>query len=220
MVDLEGKERREAGASSLAPADGPPIVLASGSATRAALLTAAGVLFSTVRPMVDEAAMREALRADGAPVEAAAVALAEMKAVRGGAGQPPGAIVIGGDQLLELEGDWLEKAVDRAAARAQLLRLRGSAHRLVSAVVVVRRGTRVWHAVDSAKVWIRPFSETFLDAYLGALGDTALASVGVYQLEGLGGQLVGRVQGDHFTVQGLPLLPLLAFLRDQGALLR
>jgi septum formation protein len=206
--------------SILAATDGPPVILASGSRARAALLTAAGVPFTAVPALVDEAGLRDALRAEGVRAEEAAVALAEMKALRGGAGQPLDAIVIGGDQLLELEGEWLEKAVDRAAARAQLLRLRGSAHRLVSAVVVVRRGTRVWHAVDSAKVWIRPFSETFLDAYLAALGDTALASVGVYQLEGLGGQLVGRVQGDHFTVQGLPLLPLLAFLRDQGALLR
>lgn len=204
----------------VSPAGAPPVVLASGSVTRAALLKAAGVSFSVVRPVVDEAAIREALRAEDVPVEDAATALAEMKALRGAAGRPPDAIVIGGDQLLDLDGDWLEKPSDRAAARAQLLRLRGSAHSLVSAAVAVRGGVRVWHAVDSAKVWIRPFSETFLDAYLDAMGEAAHASVGAYQLEGLGGQLVSRVQGDHFTVQGLPLLPLLAFLREQGALLR
>ena len=157
------------------PAGAPPVVLASGSVTRAALLKAAGVSFSVVRPVVDEAAIREALRAEDVPVEDAATALAEMKALRG-PGRPPDAIVIGGDQLLDLDGDWLEKPSDRAAARAQLLQLRGSAHSLVSAAVAVRDGVRVWHAVDSAKVWIRPFSETFLDAYRDAMGEAAHAA--------------------------------------------
>ncbi len=203
----------------IVPASAPPVILASGSATRAALLTAAGVPFSLARPVVDEAGMREALRADGCPVEEAAVALAEMKALRGSAGRSPDAVVLGADQLLDLSGEWLEKPADRAAARAQLLRLRGRDHRLVSAAVGVRGGTRVWHAVEAATIWVRPFSEEFLDAYLDAAGEAAVAGVGAYQLEGLGSQLVSRVQGDFFTVLGLPLLPLLAFLRDQGALL-
>lgn len=196
----------------------PVVVLASRSAARAALLRGAGVEFAQAEAVVDEAGVREALRAEEVSVEDAAVVLAELKAelVSGRAG--PGTVVIGGDQILELEGEWLEKPADRAAARAQLLKLRGRRHRLVSAAVGFRNGARVWHHVAAAEVWVRPFGEAFLDAYLDEAGEAVLGSVGAYHLEGLGAQLMSRVEGDFFTVLGLPLLPLLQFLRDQGVL--
>jgi len=197
----------------------PPLVLASGSATRAALLEAAGLAFLRVAPAVDESAVLAALRSAGAPAEEAAVSLAELKARSATGRSPPGSLILGADQILELEGAWLEKPADLAAARAQLASLRGRTHRLVSAAVVVKDGARIWHATASAELTVRRFTDAFLDAYLARCGETVLGSVGAYRIEGLGAQLVSRVRGDHFTILGLPLLPLLAFLRDQRVLL-
>jgi septum formation protein len=200
------------------PTSPPSIVLASRSAARVGLLRAAGVEVVTVDAPVDEESVREGLEAEGVSTEDAATVLAEFKARRGSDLVGPGPVVLGGDQILDLDGEWLEKPGDRAAARAQLLRLRGRRHRLVSAVVAFRNGARVWHHVKAARVWVRPFSEAFLDDYLDRAGDAVLGSVGAYQLEGLGAQLMSRVEGDFFTILGLPLLPLLQFLRDQGVL--
>lgn len=194
------------------------MILASRSTARARLLQAAGVEFTTAAALVDEADMRDSLHGAGVPVEDAAVALAELKAASVAARAPDEAIVIGADQLLEVDGIWLEKPVDAAAARAQLLRLRGREHRLVSGVVAFRGGSRVWHEVDVARLWLRPFSDAFLEHYLTTAVPGVLACVGAYELEGLGAQLIGRMEGDYFTVLGLPLLPLLQFLRDQGVL--
>jgi septum formation protein len=202
----------------LAPIDGPHVILASGSAARARLLAAAGLAFTVVPALVDEAELRNALRAEELVAEDVAVALAEMKAAHVAARAPAAAIVLGSDQILELEGEWLEKPADRAAARAQLLRLRGRRHRLVSAVVAFRAGRRVWHDVDAAVLTVRPFGDAFLDDYFDAAGEAVLGCVGAYQLEGLGAQLMTRVEGAYPTVLGMPLLPLLQFLRDQGAL--
>ncbi len=146
-------------------------------------------------------------------------ALAELKARSAGGRAPAGSLVLGADQILELDGVWLEKPADRAAARAQLASLRGRTHRLVSAVVAVKDGARIWHAVDRAELTVRPFSDAFLDAYLDRCGESVLGSVGAYRIEGEGAQLMARIRGDHFTILGLPLLPLLAFLREQGVLL-
>lgn len=205
----------------LAAAPGAPaVLLASGSSARAAMLRAAGVPFERTAVAVDEGEVRSALKAEGATAEDTAVVLASLKAQRAATGQGDDVIVIGADQILELDDAWLEKPADRAAARAQLLALRGRAHRLVSAAVAWRGGARVWHQTASARLWVRPFGEAFLDAYLDAAGEAVQGSVGAYQLEGLGAQLMSRVEGDHFTVLGLPLLPLLAFLREQGVLPR
>ncbi len=199
----------------------PLMILASRSEARLRLLRAAGVEAEPIPAPVDEAALRESLRAEGVATEDAAVALAELKAAFVARGAPPGTVVLGADQLLESEGGaWLEKPVDLAEARRQLQGLRGRRHRLVTAAVAFRGGFRVWHHVDAARLWVRGFTDGFLDAYLAAAGPKILGCVGAYQLEGLGAQLMARVEGDHFTVQGLPLLPVLGFLRDQGLLPR
>jgi hypothetical protein len=127
-------------------------------------------------------------------------------------------LVIGADQVLECDGVLFDKPVDLAAARAQLLALRGRTHRLVSAVVLARDGQRAWHHVDRADLTMRDFSAGFLDHYLESSGDAVLSSVGAYQLEGRGVQLFVRIDGDYFSILGLPLLPLLDILREQGVL--
>jgi septum formation protein len=193
----------------------PLLVLASGSRTRAAMLEQAGVSAILDKPLVDEDEVKAAGRAEGVPADAVAETLAELKAQRI-TRRHPGALVVGADQMLECEGRWFDKPADRAAARAQLLDLRGKTHRLVSCAVVVRDGERMWHRVDSARLTMRNFSESFLDDYLDRVGDDVLHSVGAYQLEGLGAQLFQRVEGDFFTILGLPLLPLLGFLRVHG----
>lgn len=196
------------------------VVLASGSRTRLAMLQAAGVDCVAVPATVDEEALREALAAEEVSTLDAAVALAELKAQRVAASFGGDVIVLGCDSLIELEGRWLAKAPSRAAARDKLLALRGKRHKLVSAVVGFRGGGRVWHGFDSATLDMRSFSDAFLDEYLNRAGDELTSSVGCYALEGLGAQLFGRVQGDWFTILGLPLVQTLQFLRDQGVLTR
>jgi septum formation protein len=203
----------------LLAAAAPQVVLASASATRAQLLAAAGVPFERRPAAVDEAAVKEALRADGATAEDAAVALSELKAQHV-ARLVPQAIVLGADQILTCEGRWFDKPRDRAAARAQLDELADRRHELATAVVAFRGGARVWHHLAVPSLWLRRCSPGFLDTYLGAVDESALAAVGAYQIEGLGAQLLARIEGDHFAVLGLPLLPLLEFLREQGVLLR
>ena len=194
------------------------IVLASRSATRAAMLAHAGVAFAVDTAPVDEASVKAAMRAETDNPARVAEVLAELKATRVSA-RHPGAIVIGADQMLDCERDWFDKPEDRAAARRQLAALRGKTHRLVSAVVAVRDGQRLWHHTDTARLTMRRFTDAFLDRYLEMAGDDVLASVGAYQLEGLGAQLFMAVEGDHFTILGLPLLPLLDFLRENGELI-
>jgi septum formation protein len=208
----------------MAPAPGllrphaPAVVLASASQTRRRMLEQAGVPIRSEAAAVDEAAVKLALRAQAAKVEAVAEALAALKAEHVSRRRRE-ALVIGCDQMLDCAGVWFDKPVDRAQAAEQLLALAGRSHRLISAVVVMRDGRRIWQATDTATLTMRPLAPDVVDAYLDAAGAAALASVGGYQLEGLGAQLFTRVEGDFFTVLGLPLLPLLGFLRDHGVLL-
>lgn len=193
----------------------PILVLASQSAIRRKLLENAGLTVETLPARVDEDEIKLAMRQEGASVEDAAIKLAEAKARRV-AEKIPQAIVLGCDQMLDCGGVWFDKPPDRAHAAAHLRALSGKTHRLVSAVVAYRNTVRVWHHVDSAKLAVRPLSDAFIESYLDQAGEAALGGVGAYQLEGLGAQLFTRVEGDYFTVLGLPLLPLLGFLRANG----
>ena len=195
------------------------LVLASASQARAALLTAAGGAFDRDPAAVDEDGVKTELRGAGAPAAEIAEILAELKA-RQVSGRHPGTLVLGADQVLDLDGEILDKPRDLAEARSQLLRLRGRDHALVSSACIVIDGSRVWHATDRARLVMRPFGPAFLDSYLASAGETVLSSVGAYRLGGLGAQLFAAVEGSHFTVLGLPLLPLLEFLRGRGLLVR
>ena len=197
---------------------GPSLVLASASTTRAALLREHGLEIDIVRPVLDEESLRETFRAEQVSSEDSAVALADLKAQRGSAMTATSGIVLGADQLLEIEERWLGKPRSRAEAEEQLRQLSGKRHRLVTAAVAYRDGSRVWHAVDTAELWVRPLSDAFIETYLDVAGDAVMSSVGCYRIEGLGLHLMSRIRGDHATILGLPMLPLLAFLRDQKVL--
>jgi septum formation protein len=194
-----------------------PIVLASQSAVRARVLSDAGVPFEVIDSQFDESAAKAALR-HHAPREVAD-ALAEDKALAGAA-QRPGALVIGADQTLELDGRLFDKAATLAEARERLLSLRGRTHRLHAAVAVARDGHIAWRDLASATLTMRDFTDAYLEAYLEGNQRAALASVGAYELEGEGAQLFTTIEGDFFAILGVPLLGLLAFLRDAGALQR
>ena len=196
----------------------PRIILASASAARRAVLDGAGLRFEAVPAAVDEAAIKEGAQAEGILPAEAALMLADAKAERV-ARRDPEALVIGCDQLLVCEGRWFDKPPDLAAARAQLLALRGRTHDLVTAAVCHRHGGRVWQEVAVPRLTMREFSEDFLDAYLAVEGERVTASVGAYRLEGPGAQLFARVQGEHAAILGVPLLGLLAFLRRHGVLM-
>ncbi|MGE5145672.1 MAG: Maf family nucleotide pyrophosphatase [Candidatus Eiseniibacteriota bacterium] len=195
------------------------LILASGSAVRARLLSEAGIAFTREVAAVDEAEVKATVAGEGGTAAMAAETLAELKAQRVSR-RHPDALVIGADQILECDGDWFDKPADVAAARAALKKLRGRQHLLQSSVAVVRGGERLWHHNGEAALLMRNFSDDFLDAYLAAAGEAALHSVGAYQLEGLGAQLFARVDGDYFSILGLPLLPLLDFLRNHGVVAR
>jgi septum formation protein len=191
-------------------------VLASTSQARRAVLEGAGVAFEAARSDVDEDAAKAQLLAAGAGPKAVAEALAERKAVAVSS-QRPG-LVIGADQTLELEGRLYDKAADLDAARTRLRELRGRAHRLHSAVAVAEAGRPVWAQTVSATLTMRDFSDAFLEDYLAAEGPAALGSVGCYRLEGAGVQLFSEIEGDYFTILGLPLMGLLELLRARGVL--
>ena len=192
-----------------------PLLLASKSTARRAMLEAAGIPVEIEPADIDERDI-EARAGISDPGQAAAL-LAREKA-KAVAAKHPERMVLGADQTLALGARRFSKAPDRAGARAQLAELRGKTHALHSAVAVVRESTVVFEHVDVARLVMRDFSDAFLDRYLDTVGDKAMASVGGYQLEGVGIQLFERVDGDHFTVLGLPLLPLLDWLRQAGLL--
>jgi septum formation protein len=193
------------------------IVLASASQARRSLLLGAGVDFLIDAAAIDEAAVKASLLAEGAEPAHLAETLAELKARRISP-RHSGLLVVGADQILEQDGRCFDKPVDMAGARIQLQALRGRKHRLLSSVVVLRDGVRLWHHTGQAMLAMRDFSDRFLDDYLAGIGQAACDSVGAYQLEGRGAQLFVDIAGDYFTILGLPLLPLLDFLRLQGEL--
>lgn len=195
------------------------VILASASASRAHLLTAAGVPFTATAAHVDEDAVKAAMKADGASALDCAETLAELKAVKISQAYPD-ALVIGADQMLECEGRWFDKPPSLNAARDQLMALSGKPHTLPTVAVVARAGARIWQHRAAPKLTMRNLSPAFLDSYLAQAGKAVLSSVGAYQLEGPGVQLFQAIDGDFFTILGLPLLPLLGFLREHDVVSR
>ncbi|NWG46712.1 MAG: Maf-like protein [Alphaproteobacteria bacterium] len=191
------------------------LVLASGSPARARLLAGAGVPFTVQPARVDEETLRQSLTAEGIRPREIADALAELKAMRVSA-QVPDALVLGCDQLLLCEGRIFAKPEGRAGAEAQLRALAGRTHELITAQCIALAGSPIWRHVETPRLTMRALSEPVLAAYLDAEGDSVLSSVGAYLIEGRGVQLFERIEGSLFTVQGLALLPLLAFLRQHG----
>jgi septum formation protein len=195
----------------------PVLILASGSAARAALLRAAGVPIEIDPAALDEDEIKADLRRHGVEVGQVAEQLARRKAIAVSA-RHPGRLVLGADQMLVCAGRWFDKPADLAAARAQLEMLAGKTHELVTGVSVVRDRVPLWRMSARARLTMRALGPEALDAYLAAAGADVLGSVGAYRLEGLGAQLFEHIDGDFFTILGLPLLPVLAFLRREGIL--
>jgi septum formation protein len=193
------------------------IILASGSPFRKALLVNAGVAVEAVPAAVDERALEAPLQNSGVSPEDVALVLAEAKATEVSE-RKPGALVLGCDQTLSLGDEVFHKPADMEGARRHLLALSGKTHQLNSAVVLARDGEVLWRHVGIASLTMRRLDPAFIGRHLARVGAKALASVGAYQIEGEGIQLFERIEGDYFTIVGLPLLPVLAELRDLGAI--
>ena len=193
------------------------LILASSSASRARILCAARVPFDVIAADIDEEALRRKMLADGNAPDAIAGALAEAKAEHVSVDHGD-ALVLGADQILEFGGEIVSKCADMAAARVLLRRLRGKAHRLISALALVESGKPVWTFHDTTILRMRSFSDAFLETYVSTEGEDLLAGVGCYRLEGMGAQLFESVEGDYFSILGLPLQPLLAELRRRGVI--
>jgi septum formation protein len=191
------------------------LLLASKSEARRALLVAAGIPFEAVTAEIDERALEAPLRKEGAAEIAAHLARAKALAV---SGRKSDRLIVGADQTLALDGEIFAKPRDFHEAKAQLARLSGRTHKLYSALCVARADGVLFEAVASATLTCRTLGGDFVDRFLAAAGESALGSVGAYQIEGLGIHLFERIEGDHATILGLPLLPLLAFLRQEGSL--
>jgi septum formation protein len=193
------------------------LVLASASATRRAMLERAGLTVTIDAPDLDERAIKDDCRKRGLSAGETAIQLAIAKAARV-APRHPGAIVLGADQMLECGGEWFDKPTDQAAAARQIAKLSGRTHTLFSAVAVVRDDAVIWRGLESAELSVRVLSAKFIESYLDRIGDAALSSVGGYQVEGLGIQLFDAIRGEHSTILGMPLIPLMGFLRDEGVI--
>lgn len=192
-----------------------PLILASSSEIRAALLRNAGLKITTAPARIDEEMIRQALQAEAATPRDVADALAEMKA-RKVSERNPGALVLGCDQVLDCDGQILAKSDTAETARAQLQALSGKTHRLLSAAVVCRDGEPIWRHVGTARLTMRDVSPAYLDEYVARNWPDIGASVGAYKLESEGVRLFSRIEGDYFTILGLPLIELLTWLGIRG----
>lgn len=195
-----------------------PLVLASSSPSRAAILKAAGLAFTAIPARIDETALIESLQAEGARPRDIADALAEAKTLKVAASVPAPGLVIGADQLLVCEGRIFEKPRDRAEAVAHLSFLQGKTHELIGGICGATGGAIIWRHVSVARLTLRAMDVGAIEDYLTAAGPEVLGSVGCYHLEGLGVHLMSRIDGDYTSILGLPILPVLDFLRAQGAL--
>lgn len=193
----------------------PTLILASASTIRRDILVNAGIEVAVDPAHVDEHEIKRSMAADGAGADDVALTLSRLKAQRISA-RHAGALVIGADQILDLQGQWFDKPVDMDHARSHLLVLRGRTHKLMTAASIFRDGEQIWHHVETPELTMRDFSDAFLDDYLNRVGRSVLSSVGAYRLEGVGAQLFSRIDGHYFTILGLPLLALLDFLRGHG----
>lgn len=190
------------------------LILASTSSSRIDMMTAAGLEFEAVAPGVDEGPPKLRALAEGADARQVAEMLAAMKALS--VSKRRDGLVIGADQTLDLDGELIDKSASLVELRERLLQMRGRPHKLHSAVVVAEGGRVVWRTTDTASLSMRVFSADFLEGYLARNGEQVLSSVGGYRLEGEGIQLFDAVDGDYFTILGMPLLPLLELLRERG----
>ena len=192
------------------------IILASASMSRARLLSNAGLTFETQPADLDEKPIKDSCKSSGVSAIDTATKLAEQKALTV-SHMNPTALVIGADQILDLDGTWFDKPKDLNHARQHLLSLRGRTHVLATAITLARDGRCIWHDQIAPSLTMRPFSDAFLERYLDTCGDAILSSVGAYHLEGSGAHLFSRIDGDFFSILGLPLISLLAILRELGA---
>jgi septum formation protein len=193
------------------------LVLASASATRQAMLRAAGVAFTVAPASLNEAALMQDLIANHADAAVVAATLAQQKAIMVSR-RSPHQTVLGGDSVLSLGPEILGKSHDLAALKVLLLKMSGRSHQLVSSAALARDGHVFWHHTAQARMTVRHLGEAFIDAYLAREGEALLGSVGGYRFEGFGAQLFEKVEGDYFSILGMPLLPVLAELRAQGLL--
>ena len=195
-----------------------PIILASASRSRAAMLVASGLTIKIEPADINEARVKDVCLSEGRNVDYVAALLARKKA-KLISRRNKEAFVIGADQMLDCGGTWFDKPIDLASAEKTLKAIRGRCHDLVTSVSVVQNEKELWQKTDRATLQVREFSDFFIERYLQNVGELALTSVGAYQLEGPGAQLFERIEGDYFTILGLPLLPLLSFLRTQNLIL-
>lgn len=196
----------------------PTLVLASQSASRRAMLDAAGVAHDALPALVDEASAKESLLAEGTSPRDLADALAELKALKVSR-MAPQALVLGGDSLVALDdGRLLDKPESREQARDHLQRMSGKTHDIYSAAVIAEGGRPVWRHVDRARLHVRPLSEAFIESYLDLEWPAIAGCVGCFRIEGPGVQLFSRTEGSHFTILGMPLLPILDYLRTRGVM--
>jgi len=190
------------------------LILASGSAIRAQILSDAGLTYEVISKPVDEAAVKESMLAEGSRLRDIADALAEAKALRVSRTEP--GFVIGADQIMVMDETLFDKPPTIEAARERLKEMRGKTHKLMGAVVVCENGQAVWRHLSVTKLTVREFSDAFLDQYIEMEGESLTRSVGAYRFEGPGAHLFSKVEGDFFSILGLPLLPLLDYLRTRG----